>query len=187
MRKTMGILLMVVVVGGFVWMIKDKLPIAEKTEAITEQNPNKVDATKEIDKIAKQIKKDYPSDAEAVVELHNELMGICYRYSMNEKAVKSYVDTIRQLYSNKFKELNPEDAQIQALNKEYETMDTEQMELIASKITEIYVAQNDQGEEISAEVNVAHATNLGGTTRTYLLVKEDGLWKINGWETTKED
>lgn len=183
MRKTIGVLLMVAVVGGFVWMMKDKLPVAEKAEVATNQNPKKVDATKEIDRIAKQIEKDYPSDAEAVVELHNELMGICYRYSMDEKDVKNYAHTIRQLYSNKFKELNPEETQIEALNKERETMGTEQMELITSKITEIYVAQDDQGEEMSAEINVAHATNLGGTVRTYLLIKEDGLWKINGWET----
>ena len=109
-------------------------------------------------------------------------MEICYRYPMDEKDVEKYVKIIRQLYTNKFNELNAEEAQIAALNKERQTMSSEKMELVISEITGVYVAQNEKGEEISAEVNVMYATNLGGLSRTYLLTDENGVWKINGWE-----
>ncbi|MBQ1275504.1 MAG: hypothetical protein IIY08_09000 [Cellulosilyticum sp.] len=183
MRKFIGVLLMVVVVGGFVWMTKEQMVGKDENgKSILKTSRKVYDATAEIEKISKQIEKEYPKRPEEVVEIHNKLMEICYRYPMDEKDVEKYVKIIRQLYTNKFNELNAEEAQIAALNKERQTMSSEKMELVISEITGVYVAQNEKGEEISAEVNVMYATNLGGLSRTYLLTDENGVWKINGWE-----
>ena len=186
MRKMIGVLMMVaVVVVGFLFMMNqsDTTTQEENTKTVASETKTYKDAQSAIDSIKKQIEENYPTTAEGVVELHNELMGICYKYDMSDKDIENYVKTIRKIYASSLTEINPEADQIAQLKEERKTMSSEQMELITSKITEIYVAKNDSGKEVSAEINVAHATNLGGTNRTYFLSKEDGLWKINSWET----
>ncbi|MBE6023145.1 MAG: nuclear transport factor 2 family protein [Cellulosilyticum sp.] len=186
MKKGIGILVIVAIVGiSVVWMTMDRVSNEGDMKQAASGSSKEIDVKKEINQIADELNQEYPTEADQVVEIHNQLMGIAYKYPMDDEAIKSYVETIRELYSNEFKELNPQESQIEALKKEHETMSGEQMELVISEVTEVYVAQNDQGEAIGAEVNVLHATNQGSTVRTYLLTKEDGKWKINGWENEK--
>ena len=184
MRKVIGILLMVAVIGVaiFSWKGKfaEKSPSQEKSTVAKRQK----DALEKIKAIDQKITESYPSKPEELVELHNELMSICYREPLDDEAITQYVKTIRRIYSTKFNELNPEENQISQIKKERETMAGEQMQLVANETSKVYVAKDAQGEAVSAEVNVIHATDKGSLQRTYLLNKEDGLWKINGWENT---
>lgn len=184
MRKLIGVLLIVVCVGGGIWMsfgrTNQKSENADKT-VTQNKEANSIEA--KIDEIDQKIENDYPEKAKDIVEMHNELMAIAYKYPMDEEAVKKYVKTIRKIYGLEFLEINPEEVQIKTLNEERQAMSEEEMELITSNIDEVYVAKDSDGEEVSAEVNVLHATSQGSLGRTYLLVKEDGLWKINGWES----
>lgn len=185
MRKMVAILLMIVVVGvGAFWM-KNQMASNEadgENTIASQSSDKKSSGEKQIEAIDQQIESTYPEKPEDVIELHNQLMGICYKYRLDEEDIKQYVKTIRKIYSNAFEELNPEDSQVSAITKERQTMSQDEMELVASKITKIYIAQGENGEEVSAEVNVTHATNKGSSERIYYLVKEEGLWKINGWE-----
>lgn len=186
MRKLVGVLLIAVCVGGGIWMSWGKMnrPSGDSDKQATQNKASKSVEAK-IDEIDKKIEEHYPEKVKEIVEIHNELMAIAYKYPMNEEETEKYVKTIRKLYSLEFLEINPEEMQIEALNKERESMSEESMELIASNIDEVYIAQDNDGKEVSAEVNVLHATNQGSLERTYLLVKEEGLWKINGWENAK--
>ena len=186
MRKLVGVLLIAVCVGGGIWMSLERMnqPSGDSDKQVTQNEASKSVEAK-IDEIDKKIENNYPEKVKEIVEIHNELMAIAYKYPMNEEEVKKYVSTVRKLYSLEFLEINPEAAQIEALDKERQSMSEENMELIASNIDEVYIAQDNEGEEVSAEVNVLHVTNQGSLERTYLLIKEEGLWKINGWETAK--
>ena len=186
MRKLVGVLLIAVCVGGGIWMSLERMkqPSGDSDKQVIQNKASKSVEAK-IDEIDKKIEGSYPEKVKEIVEIHNELMAIAYKYPMNEEETEKYVKTIRKLYSLEFLEINPEEMQIEALNKERESMSEESMELIASNIDEVYIAQDNDGKEVSAEVNVLHATNQGSLERTYLLVKEEGLWKINGWENAK--
>ena len=183
MRKLIGVLLMVVCVGGGIWMSFGRNgQFKEDSEKRTLQSENVKSAAAKIDEIDKEIENNYPEKVKDVIEIHNELMAIAYKDPMDDDTVKKYVKTIRKIYGLEFLEMNPEEEQIKELNKERQTMSEQRMELIASNIDDVYVAQDDKGEEVSAEVNVLHGTNQGSLPRTYFLIKEDELWKINGWE-----
>lgn len=180
MRRVMGVLLLAVVVGGYVLMTKEQY--SGTTNAASKPPHKQNIADGQIQEIANQIEKEYPSEVKKVVEIHNELMGICYKYSMEDKDIAEYVTTVRKLYSTEFKDLNSEKDQITKLKQEQVKL--KGMQLISSEITEAYIAKDDKGKEMSAQINVIHATNLGSAERTYYLIKEEGLWKINGWEAT---
>lgn len=185
MRKVIGVLVLFVCVGGGIWMTINKMNTTEKpTERKTTQAEKTNDARSLIDEIDNKIENDYPEKVKGIIDIHNDLMEICYKYPMDETAIEHYTDTIRKIYSAEFLEINPKESQIEQLNKERQTMGEQNMELLASNIEDVYIAQDDKGEEVSAEVNVLHGTTKGSTARTYLLIKEDGIWKINGWKTT---
>ncbi|MBP3888456.1 MAG: hypothetical protein J6F30_12570 [Cellulosilyticum sp.] len=182
MKKLIGVVAIVVVVGGYIFMTKSKYNTDEITAS---QSKQEATGNARIGEIEKIIDSNYPTEAKEIVQLHNDLMGVCYKYPMNYQEIKAYTTTIRKIYSQEFKDLNSEENQIAQLKKERETMGKESVELVASDITETYVAKDDSGEEVSAEINVIHATNAGSTRRTYFLIKENGMWKINGWEVAQ--
>ena len=181
MRKVIGILMLVIVVGGYILMSKNQY--SNEAGNVTQQSQKGNNVEAKLEEINQKIDSDYPADAKGVVELHNELMSVGYQYPMSDSEIEDYAMTIRKIYTQGFNDLNSEESQITELKKEHQNMKTDKMELVASEIIEIYVAKNDAGEDVSAEINVMHATSIGGTERTYFLSKENGLWKINGWET----
>ena len=182
MRKAIGVLMIVVVVGGYIWMTRSQY---SKEEVVAEQAHKATKVGEQIEEIQKTIKSQYPSNPKEVVEMHNKLMGICYKNTLSDKEIKTYAETVRQLYAIEFNELNSQDSQISALEEEQKAIGTEGMQLVTSEITETYIAKDNKGAENTAEVNVMHVTNLGSTERTYFLIKENNEWKINGWETAK--
>ncbi len=183
MRKLVGALIIVAVVSGYIWMTKGQYKNEENTITQEAQKDDTVGA--KIQAIDEKLDASYPSKAKDVVEIHNELMGICYKNKMSDSDIKDYVATIRKIYTKEFNDLNSEENQVAGLKQEQPTIGPEGMQLVVSEITETYVAKDDTGEEVGAEVNVRHTTNLGSMERTYFLSKEDGKWKINGWETAK--
>ena len=190
MRKMIGVLLIAVVIGGFVWMTIGKgnnRGDIETSGGGSNKSTYNQTPLERIESIKEVLVKSYPTEPKEIISEHNELMGICYRYPMDEEAIKSYVETIRNLYSEEFKALNSEENQIAALREERKTMSEKEMELLTSKIIEVYVAQDTNGEDVSAEVNVIHATNLGSGEFVYRLIKEEGLWKISGWEIKQQE
>lgn len=192
MRKVIGILLIAAVVGVAIFSMKDKFEKVTSEEKVASEKKSteaerKGTALQKIKSIDKEITESYPDKPEGLIELHNELMAICYKEPMDDETITQYVKTIRKIYSTKFTELNSEENQISQLKQERETMAGEKMQLIANEVSKVYVAKDAQGEAVSAEVNVIHATDKGTLRRTYLLNKEDGLWKINGWENTNSD
>lgn len=193
MRKTVGVLIIILVIVSAVFTMKNRMNTKVGEESVGTQGTEEVitegknlSALEVIGKVDKQLESKYPEKAEDLIELHNKLMDVGYKYSMNDEDVKQYVTTIRKMYSEKFKELNPEDGQVSLMIEDRKTMAGQEMELVASKITKIFVSKDDKDEAVNAEVNVLHATNKGSEERTYFLIKEEGMWKINGWETVKK-
>lgn len=189
MRKTVGVLLMILVIVAAVFTMKNRMSTkgdgSQATEGIIVNEKN-LGASEMINKVEKQLETKYPEKAEDLIELHNKLMDVGYKYSMDDAVIKQYVTTIRKMYSERFKEINPEEDQVSFMSEERKTMAGQNMELVASKVTKVFVSKDDKGEAINAEINVMHTTNMGSVDRTYFLIKEEGMWKIDGWEAMKE-
>lgn len=184
MRKVVGVLLMGIVVGGFV--LSRKSMFTNQDAFMGNSHQKEVNHDKKILEIEEAIQKEYPGMPEDVIEVHNELMKVFYGADIGEEAVYDYARTIRLLYASDFLDLNSLEKQVADLKSERETLTTLKLELVVSKIEEIYLLKDEEGNESEAEVYVKHTTNQGSINRIYDLVKEDGLWKIKSWENQED-
>lgn len=183
MRKVIGILIIVFVVGFYI------LSMGGKIHSIQNENQNEktvsVETYTTIEQIDKKLDTAYPEKPAQVVALHNELMKIFYSQLPSNETIVDYARTIRKIYATEFQELNSVETQVSALETEKAYIDSVELNLVASEITEVYISKDQEGNEEEAEVNVRHVTNQGTLYRTYFLINEDGLWKINAWESNQ--
>lgn len=180
MRKVIGILLMVICVAVYLISMRGKVQsdkVNHGGEAATS-----VSSEKKIAQIEKKIDTAYPDKPTEVIAIHNELMKIFYGNMSTSESLEDYARTIRKIYSTELQSLNSLETQIQDLEAEKEYIDATDITLVASEVKEVYVLKDEKGKETKAEVNVMHTTNQGSVNRTYFLVNEDGVWKINAWE-----
>lgn len=184
MRKVAGFLLMGIVVGVF--FLSRKNMFTNQDAFMGNNHQKEVSHDKKILEIEKATLEEYPAIPEDVIKIHNELMDVFYGADIGEEAICDYARTIRGLYTADFLSLNSLEKQVEDLKKERETIEALKLELVASRIQEIYLIKDEEGNESEAQVYVKHTTNQGSINRIYDLVKEDGLWKIKTWENQKE-
>lgn len=178
MRKLIGVLIIVFVVGIYILSMRGKIQSVqnENKESVSEQTYTT------IAQIEKKIDTAYPEKPAHVVALHNEMMKIFYTPLTSNETLEDYARTIRKLYTTELQQLNSVEAQVSELETEKAYVESIELKLVVSEITEIYISKDQDGNEKEAEVNVRHVTSQGTLYRTYFLINEDGLWKINAWE-----
>lgn len=136
--------------------------------------------------------KQYPKDARDVVKLHCRFLKALYNEELEKEDIQTLNEQVRKLFSADLLAENPEESQMEAL------------------ITDINKFHADGRTYISYEVdsgnNVLYTTTNGkdyamlyvncklrenGKTKDiqeqYLLVKENDLWKIQGWQEIVTD
>ncbi len=146
-----------------------------------------VDAVKTLEDLIQTIESDYPTSPSEVVVLHNELMSVGYSFGIDNESVGTYIDAVRSLYSEGFKEINPVEKQTEAFGAEIRRNKEQSLEMISSHVQEVTLIKSEEsGEEKEAEVTVKHDTNKGYVVRSYNVINEDGKWKIHGWDTKEE-
>lgn len=178
MRQLAGILLMLVVVGVFIVSVQNR-GADDKTQQAAKQERGEA-----IIQIEEIIDTSYPSAPVGIVEAHSELMKILYgnRSALTDEMLEDYVRTIRKLYSTNFLNLNPHEKQLESLKTEMSDIQSSKMKLLTNETKEIYIIKDETGKETRAEINVNHVTSQASIIRTYYLVKESGMWKINSWK-----
>lgn len=180
MRKVIGILIIVFVIGFYILSMRGKIQSV--------QNENQSGETVSVEnyttiaQIEKKIDTSYPEKPAHVVALHNELMKIFYSQLASNETLEDYARTIRKLYTTELQGLNSIELQVLDLETEKAYIDSIELRLLVSEIAEVYISKDQEGHEEEAEVNVKHVTSQGTLYRTYFLINEDGLWKINAWE-----
>ena len=188
MRKVIAGLIMICAVGFYVVHL---MGIGEKDEksnpAQNQEVTKETEAAKTIEGYEKQLTNDYPEAPADIMTIYDELLEIAYGGKISEEELSQYVKVVRMMYSKGFNELNPEEKQLSGLMQELEQNKEKGVNIVASKIGQVYILKNEKGEETEATVTVAHATNTSSDERQYIFVKEDGLWKINGWKSTQKN
>lgn len=177
MKKLLVILIMLLLCVGYFY-------------AVRANNPQKKYAQREIQKIEQGIKEvkeqltsAYPKTAEEVIEYHNKIMNYQYSRYMQEEYVKPAVEIVRMLYSKEILGLNLVESQEESLLKEIQANQQQSVFILQSKI----ISTRYDSEETTAVVKVIHSTNIKDMTREYMLIKEDGNWKISGWNSVEEE
>lgn len=185
MRKVIGVLMIVLSVAVYIIAMRGKVQSDKVNHG--EEVATLVNSEKKITQIENKIDIAYPDKPAEVIAIHNELMKIFYGNIFTSEGLEDYARTIRKIYSTELQSLNSLDTQIQNLQIEKDYIDTIDINLVASEVKEIYVLKDEEGKETRAEVNVIHTTNQGSLYRTYFLINEDGLWKINAWENQEAE
>ena len=180
MRKVIGILIIVFVIGFYIIAVRGKIQGVQGTSQNGEIASTENYTT--IAEIEKKIDHSYPEKPAQVVALHNELMKMYYSKLTSDETLEDYARTIRKLYSKELQGLNSLESQVRDLEVEKIYIDSIDLTLVISETTEVYISKDQEGNEQEAEVNVRHVTSQGTLYRTYFLINEDGVWKINAWD-----
>ncbi len=179
--KKLGIaIFMMVIIGIYIFSIRN---IGKDSNDVkgNDESGVKLKISSELQKLDEKIREEYPDTPKEVVQIHNEFMSIGYGSKMTEDDITSYVDKIRDLYSEEFKKLNSVEAQKQHLIDEINSNEKDSFTIISSDIDDVTII-NDNDETEIAEVTVKHFTSQGELMRTYTLIKENEQWKICSWE-----
>lgn len=180
MRKIIGIFIMVFVIGIYVIAMKGRTQ--NDKSAAQKETVTSIDGYKNITHIEEKIDTAYPEKPAEVMAFHNELMKIFYSQIPTGETLEDYARTIRKLYSTELQNLNLIETQVRDLETEKAYNESLNITLVVSQIKEIYISKSEERGEEKAEVNVMHITNQGTLYRTYFLINEEGLWKIDSWE-----
>lgn len=129
----------------------------------------------------------YPKTVRDVVKLHCRILKCIYNEELQEKDLKILNDQIRQLLAEELLEENEESEQFAELLNEIGNFQSAGKRFISYAID---AEENVEYKEVNGvEYAIVYVTcNIkeGKTTdalqEEYLLVKEDGQWKILGWQ-----
>lgn len=181
MRKVIALLIMMAAVGFYSFHIMNVGSDKKDTESSQVTANDSVE--EKLNKYEEEIQNNYPDTPTKVMQLYNRLLDIAYSGQMTDEETGQYVKVVRMLYSDAFAGLNPEEVQLEGLLADLENNKKQDAHIVVSTVGEVYVLQDEKGEQTEAAVTVEHAMNHSGVQRQYLLVKENGKWKINGWES----
>ena len=187
MKKLCVSLFMMVIIGVYIVSMKnvgkDTNDMSGNKDVNISQN-----TSARLKELGEKIKQDYPDAPKAVIQMHNEFMGIGYSSQMSKEDIPSYIEKIRPLYSEELKELNSVEVQTAEFIAEIDKNLEDSFIIISSQIGDVTIIKDSDEEEPKiAEVMVKHSSNQGDLVRTYRLVKENEQWKINSWENLNSE
>lgn len=144
--------------------------------------------------IAKDLEIGYPETPAEVMKLWGRLNQCIYNTKLDEEQFKQLLLQLRVLYSEELLEQNPEDNHLKQLKAEVSEFQGDKNK-ISSYSTDTGVSVNYKTiqERESAKVRVSYLINLNrgkGHAKLYqqfILVKEDGKWKILGFKEEKTE
>ena len=188
MRKVIAGLIMVCAIGFYVVHLLNLGEANEKSSSTQNKEVTKeTEIAKVLESYKEQLANNYPEAPADIMNTYNALLEIAYGGKITEDELPQYVKVVRMMYSKGFNELNPEEKQLSGLSQELKQNKEKGVNIVASKVEQVYIFRNEKSEETEATVTVVHATNNSSDERQYIFIKEDGVWKINGWQSTHKN
>lgn len=181
MKKIIAVLVMGVIIGIYCLSLRN----AGQEKKVVSTSAS---VAEKLQTITQELEESYPSTPKEVVEKHNELMRIGYSSDIKDEEFTAYAEALRMLYTKRLQEVNPIETQVSGLIAERLENEDKPLIMINSEIMDVTIIKySDDSQNDSAGVVVKHGTNKGNITKEYSLVKEDGMWKIQSWETQKSE
>lgn len=180
MRKLIAALIMMSAVTVYVIHV---INVGNETEAVASNQTKTIMA---IEGEEKKLQEAYPVDPASVMQIYNNLLEVAYSGEILDEEVPQYVEVVRLMYSQAFKTLNPVEEQTKDLMADIHYNQANDINSVASSVQTVYIVENENGEQMQAAVTVQHVTNKNSVQREYLLIKEKGQWRINGWQSVDD-
>lgn len=185
-KKTIAIIVLMILisVGVITYFIYINIKKEDegKTEAVYEES--------ELNKLLKRdLSEDYPPTAREVLKFYSRIL--CQFYGdtqIEDEDFDILVDQLRELYASELLEENSKETQIQNLKDEIQEYRDISKKIRGYQIEKADSAISWESEEKELQRLIAVYTFLqnnrtGQTYEEFLLCKEDGKWKILGWNT----
>lgn len=177
MRKVIAVLMIVSAVGFYMQHMM-QVGKAPHQEVIGENK-----CQEQLKDYKEQLQYNYPKEIEEVMKIYNKLLHLGYNEKMTETQIDQYIEVVRLMYTSEFLELNPVEIQKEQFVKEVSLARQEGQNEVLSMMETMNIIKEEKGEGVEATITVKHITSSSGVERRYLFIKQDGLWKINGWQS----
>lgn len=133
---------------------------------------------------------DYPKTPRDVVKLHNQYMKLFYGKKLKDDEIKDLNHQVINLYSDELMKYNTEVSIYNDLKTNIKEMANEgYVYLVCAlpEVSQIKMYEQDGKEMATLEVEITLDTKeeKGYLYNQYVLVKENGLWKILVWGDSK--
>ncbi|MBO5509585.1 MAG: nuclear transport factor 2 family protein [Lachnospiraceae bacterium] len=133
---------------------------------------------------------DYPKSARDVVKLHCRYSKLIYANELTDDELTMLCNCMRQLYAKELLQYNPANTAVQALKNDIKRMEEEEYKYKSYTLPEASQIQyyNQYGVDMATmEVTITMGTKdeVGYYYQQYVLVEEDGKWKILAWGESK--
>ena len=170
MRKVVAVLIIVLVTMIYFVSVRKDVEQKNTTQMISSQ----------IEQTITSYQEDYPETIEDVVRGHAALMKLQYSEGTDAIDIPLTVEGLRLFYAEETLVLNTEESQIATVTQE----------IASNALSGIYLIQSDlEGityKEEEVIVKMKHATTKGDVYREYILITENGQWKIKEWRAATQ-
>lgn len=181
------IVVVLLVAGGFVlyYMYMHKQQTEESA---------KVPTTETEKLIAKDLEIGYPETPVEVMKLWGRLNQCIYNTALSEEQFKQLLLQLRVLYSKELLDQNPEEDHLKQLKAEVSDFQGKKHKISSySTDTGVSVSYKTIQERESAKARISYLVNLNRGKghakifQQFILVREDGKWKILGFKEEAEE
>ncbi|MCT4542526.1 MAG: hypothetical protein N4A63_03155 [Vallitalea sp.] len=186
MRKFIAILILVCL-GIFLFVIFDsKMSDGNLDDTLLSSS----------DRLLKDLKDDYEGtiekiteikkSPEQVIQLNNIIMQKLYSHEITEDDIELLLKVQRKLYNSMLLDNNPIEAHLIKAKEEIKAYKKNNTKIIGSDIQK----DDSRSTENKSIIKVVFHLNIVGPNgevyEEYILVKNEGLWEILGWQKTDE-
>ncbi|MGN0367780.1 MAG: DUF6715 family protein [Wujia sp.] len=134
---------------------------------------------------------DYPNTPRDVAKLHNRYFKLFYGQSLSDEVLEKLNEKVRNLYCSELLAINPKDESLQRLKADIKDMKEKSLkyklcELPEASQVETFTKDGKEMASLEVQITLNSSDEMGYFYQQYIMVKENGLWKIYGWgESTK--
>lgn len=178
------IVLAVLVVGALYIRLTNQTPNSTQK---ADEDMNEIQILKLYD-----LEKQYPKTARDVAKLHCRFLKTIYNEELEKEEMQELNTQIRKLFSEELLNANPEEEQFEALMADVNKFHADGRVYISYEAdAEDKVVYNSADGDDYAMFYVTYKTRENNKIQTiqeqYLLVKENEVWKIQGWQVVLSD
>lgn len=129
---------------------------------------------------------EYPNTPRDVAKLHNRYFKLFYGQSLSDEELSSLNKKVRMLYCHDLLVANPEADSLLKLKNDIEAVKEagytyKLCELPEASQVETFTKDGSEMASLEVRITVNTKETMGYIYRQYLMIKEDGCWKIYGW------
>ena len=129
---------------------------------------------------------DYPNTPRDVAKLHNRYFKLFYGQSLSDEVLEKLNEKVRNLYCSELLAINPKDESLQRLKADIKDMKEKSLkyklcELPEASQVETFTKDGKEMASLEVQITLNSSDEMGYFYQQYIMVKENGLWKIYGW------